>query len=90
MSVTVNNKRMTNGRVVCGTWTHSEGEANESVTIPGYIFGGQITVHDASGSVDNAIRYSISRSTTTGVSTVTFHYGADVTDGRFYFFTSSM
>lgn len=90
MAVTVNYKSETAGRPIFGTWTHAEGAANESVAVAGFVFGGQVSSLDITGGADVAIRYSISRSTTTGISTITFHCSEAVTDGRFYFFVSSM
>lgn len=89
MAVTVNYKSVA-VKMVHGTWTHTSGAANESLTVMGYVYSGVVSNCDADGTVDTAIGYTVSRSTTTGISTITIDNQADVTDGRFIFFVSAM
>ncbi len=88
MSTTVNSKS-TALRIIHGTWTHSEGTANETLVVLGYVYSGIVTNCDTTNA-DVGIKYSVSRDTTTNKSTITFHCSSAVTDGRFMFFVSSM
>ena len=88
MTVTVNYKSAA-VRMVHGTWTHTEGAAAESLTVAGYVYGGSVTNNDAAGTGDVNIGFSVSRSTTSGISTITIHNDSAVTLGRFMFWVSS-
>jgi len=88
MSVTISYKPSA-CRMLHGTWTHTVGTAEETLTVMGVVYDGKITcVDDATKAIN--VDYQISYSTTTGRSTITFNYTGDVTDGRFIFWVSSM
>jgi len=89
MSATVNNKMHSCGRDVFGTFTHTEGEANPTVTVAGYVWVGIVQSLDTDD-VDVSMKYSVSRDTTTGISTITIHCTETVADGRFWFKTTTM
>ena len=89
MSVTPNYKSAA-VRVIHGTWTHAEGADEETLTVAGYVYSAKFSDCDSSESHDVGIPYSLSRSTTTGITTITVHAQAAVTDGRFILWSSSM
>lgn len=89
MSVTIATKSVTYGRPIFGTWTHTEGEAEESVSLLGTVLYGSVAAIDSSGQIDPGIRWSESYSTSTGKTTITIHYGGTVTTGRFCFWMGS-
>ena len=76
-------------RTLTGTWTHAADDANETVTVAGYVYDAKFSMCDATG-LQTLIGYSVSRSTTTGISTITIHCDGDVTDGRYMVLVSSM
>lgn len=88
MSVSVIGRKVGNSVIVHGTWTHTEGGAAETVTVAGTVLSAQFTHCDSSGRRDVLVPFSVSKNTTTGVSTITFYPNATVTDGRFVIFTT--
>jgi len=76
-------------RPLYGTWTHAEDSANESFSVAGYVYDAKFSMCDATGD-QTLVGYSVSRSTTTGISTITIHCNGIVTDGRYIVWVSAM
>lgn len=89
MSATANYK-ISACRMISGTFTHTEGDTDDTLDVAGYVIAGIVNNVDSSGGVAVPMTYSVSRSTTTGISTITIQNNGAVTDGRFVFFVSSM
>lgn len=87
MTTTINYKSVAVNQIA-GTWTHAEGAVNETLTVPGYVYGGTVVDADSDGQ-DAAQKFTISRSTTSGISTITIRCQKAVADGRFIFWTTS-
>lgn len=88
MAATVIGRKVGNFVLIHGTWTHTEAGASESVVVAGTVLAAMFTHCDASGKRDVLVPYSVSKNTTTGVSTITFYPNASVIDGRFVIFTT--
>lgn len=88
MAVTVQGRKVGNIVMVFGTWTHTKGTAEESLAVAGRVLGAIISHLDTDVAHDILNAWSVSQDTTTGVTTITIHTQADVTDGRFIIFTS--
>ena len=73
-------------KVTMGTWTHTGGDAAETVAVSGVVFGALITATDSSGAFDSEVRYSVSISGS--VSTITIYAQATVASGKFVVFHS--
>lgn len=66
---------------IVGTWTHTNGSANESITISGKVWSAVFSQNLSSAPVEVDIKWSDSLSGL--VSTITVYCNATVTDGRF-------
>ena len=88
MSVTILGRKIGNVVIVHGTWTHTKGAVEETIEVAGLVLGAVISHNDTGVAHDILNAWSVSRNTTTGISTITVHNQADVTDGRFIIFTT--
>jgi len=88
MSVSVIGRKVGNAVMVHGTWTHTVGAAEETLAVAGRVLAAIFTHVDSSGAHDVLMSYSLSQSTTTGVTTITIHGQAAVTTGRFVVITT--
>ena len=64
-----------------GKWTHTDGDANESLAIGGTVWGARFNPNTTSGPIEAEVVWSQSVSGT--ITTITIYNNATVTDGRF-------
>jgi hypothetical protein len=67
--------------VIAGTWTHTAGDAMESITVRGSLLGALFFDNDTNGNYDSDVKWSESLSGS--VNTVTIYTNATVTAGKF-------
>lgn len=73
-------------KTTVGNWTHTGGDAAETIAVAGVVFGALISSHDSSGAYDASLKYSAAISG--NVTTITFYPQATVTNGDFIIFHS--
>lgn len=71
---------------IWGTWTHTEGTAEETIVVKGNVRGLTLWNLDTGGPYDSNIQWSKSESA--GTTTITIHAQADVTSGVFVIYVS--
>ena len=66
-----------------GNWTGGVGDASGTITVGGRVTSLQFYNRDATSQEDRPTPASLSQDTSTGITTITVHNHADVTDGSF-------
>ena len=69
-------------QILVGTWTHTDGAANETIAIAGTVWGARFNPDTTTGPVE--IECLWSQSVSGAITTLTIYNNATVTNGKFF------